>query len=227
MNPAIRELDARALPPPRRHPEIFSTFDALAPGEAFILVNDHQPKPLLYQFQFERPGAFDWSVLEAGPEVFRVEIRRRSPAAPRGVREFLGEDNRRLDSILRNAARLAHDGSFAAALRSFGEFRCGLARHIEMEEQVLFPALERLTGRSGGPTAVLKMEHLEIQRLIAAIGASLRAEDLAGVLDKLPELATRLEEHNAKEENVLYPTVDRAAGGDRERDELVQRMQRL
>ncbi len=33
---------------------IFHTFEALKPGEAFVLVNDHDPKPLCYQFKFER-----------------------------------------------------------------------------------------------------------------------------------------------------------------------------
>lgn len=225
MTETIRELDARALPPPRRHPEIFRTFDALAPGEAFVLVNDHEPKPLLYQFQFERPGAFDWSVLEAGPERFRVEIRRRSSTGPREVRDFLGGDHRRLDAILRDAARRAQ-GSFADALERFAEFRCGLERHIEMEEQILFPAFERATGMTGGPTTVMHLEHVEIRRLLEAIGASLRAEDFAGLLNAVREFTTVLGEHNAKEEDVLYPTVDHALGGS-VRDELVRRMQRL
>jgi uncharacterized protein (DUF2249 family)/hemerythrin-like domain-containing protein len=223
----IRELDARVLPPPQRHPEIFRTFDALSPGEAFILVSDHEPKPLLHQFQLERPAAFDWSVLEAGPERFRVEIRRRSATSPRAVREFLGDDHRRLDAILRHAAILAHAGSFVDALARFAEFRCGLERHIEMEEQILFPSFEEETGITGGPTVVMHLEHLEIRRLMNAIGASLRAEDLAGLLDAIREFTTLLEEHNAKEEDVLYPTVDRALGTDRKRDEIVQRMQRL
>lgn len=67
-------IDVRLIPPPQRHPLIFQTFDALAPGEAFILVNDHDPKPLYYQFMFEREGQFSWEYLEQGPEVWRVRI---------------------------------------------------------------------------------------------------------------------------------------------------------
>jgi uncharacterized protein (DUF2249 family)/hemerythrin-like domain-containing protein len=67
-------LDVRSLPPRERHPRIFATFDQLAPGEHFVLVNDHDPKPLYYQFAAERPGAFTWRYLEEGPEVWRVEI---------------------------------------------------------------------------------------------------------------------------------------------------------
>ncbi|HLV22316.1 MAG TPA: DUF2249 domain-containing protein [Polyangiaceae bacterium] len=68
------ELDIRLVPPREKHPTIFRTFDALAPGEAFTLVNDHDPFPLRHQFEATRPGAFDWSYLEQGPAVWRVRI---------------------------------------------------------------------------------------------------------------------------------------------------------
>lgn len=71
---ATASLDVRDMAPRIRHPKIFETFDALQPGHAFVLVNDHDPKPLHYQFQAERPGAFGWRYLEEGPEVWRVEI---------------------------------------------------------------------------------------------------------------------------------------------------------
>ena len=70
----LKELDVRVIPPPIKHPTIFNTFDALAKGEGFQLVNDHEPRPLLYQFQIERTGQFDWQYVEEGPDVWRVNI---------------------------------------------------------------------------------------------------------------------------------------------------------
>lgn len=67
-------IDVRQVPPPQRHPLIFQTFEALKPGETFLLVNDHDPKPLYYQFSFEHQGQFSWSYLEQGPTVWRVRI---------------------------------------------------------------------------------------------------------------------------------------------------------
>lgn len=67
-------LDVRAVPPKHRHPMIFGAFDRLSPGAVFILVNDHDPKPLYYQFAAERPGTFTWRYLEEGPDVWKVEI---------------------------------------------------------------------------------------------------------------------------------------------------------
>jgi hemerythrin-like domain-containing protein/uncharacterized protein (DUF2249 family) len=74
-------VDARVLPIPQKHPTIFRTFEGLAVGDAMLLVNDHDPKPLYYQFAAERTGQFEWRYLENGPEVWRVEIRRVAPAA--------------------------------------------------------------------------------------------------------------------------------------------------
>jgi uncharacterized protein (DUF2249 family) len=60
--------------PRERHPKIFSTFEALAPGETLRLVNDHDPKPLRYQLMAEHPGEAGWEYLEEGPEVWQVRI---------------------------------------------------------------------------------------------------------------------------------------------------------
>ena len=67
-------IDVRTIVPRERHPLIFSTFHGLAPGEAFLLVNDHDPKPLYYQFKAELGEVFDWEYLESGPEVWKVRI---------------------------------------------------------------------------------------------------------------------------------------------------------
>lgn len=69
-------LDVRSEPPTRRHSLIFDTYTALGSGDGFELVNDHDPKPLRYQFEAEHPGEFTWDYLEQGPEVWRVRIGR-------------------------------------------------------------------------------------------------------------------------------------------------------
>jgi uncharacterized protein (DUF2249 family) len=70
----MQQLDVRVIPPREKHPTIHRTFDALQPGEQFVLVNDHNPKPLYYEFTAERPGQFTWSALEEGPTVWRIAI---------------------------------------------------------------------------------------------------------------------------------------------------------
>jgi uncharacterized protein (DUF2249 family) len=72
MEPQV--IDVRRVAPPQRHPLIFQTFEELADGEFFVLVNDHEPRPLFYQFSIERTGQFTWDYLEQGPALWRVRI---------------------------------------------------------------------------------------------------------------------------------------------------------
>ncbi|MGH8989703.1 MAG: DUF2249 domain-containing protein, partial [Acidimicrobiales bacterium] len=74
------ELDVRRFPHGQRHDVIFTAYGALAAGTAFVLVNDHDPKPLRYQFEAQHPGGYSWDYLETGPQVWRVRIGR--PAEP-------------------------------------------------------------------------------------------------------------------------------------------------
>jgi uncharacterized protein (DUF2249 family) len=79
--PTVSEIDVRSLVPAQRHEKIFQIVDNLAPGASFILINDHDPKPLYYQIEAEYPKQFSWTYLEKGPTVWRVEIGRVQQAA--------------------------------------------------------------------------------------------------------------------------------------------------
>lgn len=67
-------IDVRSIMPRDRHPLIFDAFDQLSSGEAFLLVNDHDPKPLYYQFMHERTNQFEWDYVEQGPDVWKVRV---------------------------------------------------------------------------------------------------------------------------------------------------------
>ena len=71
------QLDVRVIPPREKHPTIFRTFDTLASGQALVLLNDHDPRPLRYQLAAERPDSFDWEYEAEGPELWKVRISRR------------------------------------------------------------------------------------------------------------------------------------------------------
>lgn len=71
---ADSELDVRELPKPDKHPTIFATYAALAVGESFVLVNNHDPKPLRAEFDTDHAGSYGWEYLEKGPEAWRIRI---------------------------------------------------------------------------------------------------------------------------------------------------------
>ena len=70
----VETLDVTQIEPRLKHPTIFKYFDALQPGEEFVIENDHDPKPLYYELIGERGDIFTWEYLEKGPEWFIVRI---------------------------------------------------------------------------------------------------------------------------------------------------------
>lgn len=239
--PTSRELDLRQMPPQVRHGVVFQCFDALTTGESMVIVNDHDPMPLLQQFRFVRPGESEYAYLEQGPESWRVRIQRKGSGRQAGdeaparltetadesdsVTGYLQADHRRLDAILTEVQRLATAGSYPDATARFAKFSSGLGRHIDLEEQILFPAFESATGMLGGPTQVMRAEHVQIRDSMRTATDALAREE-GGVLDEaIRELTETLSAHNMKEEHMLYPMADQAMHGDEQRRQLVSRLQ--
>ncbi len=108
----------------------------------------------------------------------------------------------------------------------FERFRCGLERHILQEEDVLFPAFERLTGMATGPTVVMRSEHLELRQLMSSIELALTGNEGETARRVMHEVGQLLTTHNEKEERILYPATDRVATPDA-RHEIVLRMDEL
>jgi len=67
-------INAPEIDPRYRHSFILESFDKLESGQFLQLQNNHDPRPLHYQFMQERTDLFTWEYLEEGPEVWRVAI---------------------------------------------------------------------------------------------------------------------------------------------------------
>ena len=81
MNPSseiidLTHFDVREIPCREKHTRIFHRWASLPVGDHFVLVNDHDPVPLYYQFAAQFPGAFLWEYLVTGPDEFQVKITR-------------------------------------------------------------------------------------------------------------------------------------------------------
>jgi uncharacterized protein (DUF2249 family) len=80
----LTHFDVRTIPCRVKHGQIFERWAALPVGGYFVLINDHDPVPLYYQFAAQFPGAFTWEYLAPEGDEFRVKIARvaESPAVP-------------------------------------------------------------------------------------------------------------------------------------------------
>ena len=75
MSETLEQLDVRKIPPQKKHSTIFDKYDALEEGQAMMIINDHDPKPLQYQMASIHSGDnFSWNYLEEGPDVWKVYI---------------------------------------------------------------------------------------------------------------------------------------------------------
>ena len=139
------------------------------------------------------------------------------------VTTYLSWDHDRLDTILADVCRRVDAGELGEAEAEFAEFLSGLRRHIRIEEELVFPLFEARTGVTGGPTEVMRAEHLEIERALVMMKEGLAQKSADAFREGLRFLRSVLPDHNAKEEHVLYPTTDRVLSA-QERSAFVERL---
>lgn len=124
-----------------------------------------------------------------------------------------GDHHKRCDDAFADAEAAAAEGRWPDAAAATTRFARMLGSHLDSEEGTLFPAFEQATGmRGGGPTFVMRAEHEQMRGLLAELSAAVTAkakDDFAGAAETLLVL---MQQHNLKEENILYPLCDRALG---------------
>jgi len=124
------------------------------------------------------------------------------------IRSYMTEDHRRCDDLFAEAEQAVGKGNIELARAAFGHFCSAMLAHFDSEEKTLFPTFEAKTGMRMGPTQVMRMEHEQLRSLMDDALAALTtatAEDYLGLADTL---VIMMQQHNMKEENMLYPMCD-------------------
>jgi hemerythrin-like domain-containing protein len=124
------------------------------------------------------------------------------------IAAYFTAEHHRLNALLDEVADGVADGRFAAARGAWETFHAGLVRHLRIEEELVFPVFEVRSGMSDGPTVALRIEHGQIRRIVALLGAALEREDAPAFRDALGFLDAFVMDHESKEEHVLFPTTD-------------------
>jgi hemerythrin-like domain-containing protein len=130
-----------------------------------------------------------------------------------GALAFFSADHRACDALWAKVEAAGEAGDRGAMREAFAAFDRSMRRHFDMEEQVLFPAFERVTGMTMGPTQVMRSEHAQMRGLLDQMAAALDGDPEA-VLDQGDTLLMLVQQHNRKEEGVLYPMCDARLGGE-------------
>ena len=219
----IEVLDVTIIAPRLKHPTIFEKFDALKGGEAFIIHNDHDPKPVYYQLLGERGNTFKWEYLLQGPEVWEVKISKLSPAEGDTVGELVAKDYRK-----------------AQVFKKYGiDFCCGGKKSVAqaceekgINPEVLETELEASTAAATRETDygswepgfladfIVNMHHKYVREAIPALYEytskiarvhGQRHPELLEVAKHFTNVANELEAHMPKEERVLFPYIKQLA----------------
>lgn len=123
--------------------------------------------------------------------------------------QFLTHDHRSCDRQWIDVEAAADKGDLAATRAAFLELDRIMKRHFDFEEQALFPVLEEATGMHGfGPTAVMRSEHEQMRRVLATMSSALERGDTGALLDHGDTFLMLVQQHNMKEERILYPMAD-------------------
>ncbi len=98
------------------------------------------------------------------------------------------------------------------ALAAHREFEADHAAHLRFEEDRLFPELDRHGGMMAGPTDIMRREHVQLRRLLAAMGQALLTHDGEAFYEQADLFRVMNHQHNQKEENIIYPMADKLLG---------------
>lgn len=139
------------------------------------------------------------------------------------ITSYLGHGHDECDELFAAAEAGAAHAQWAQSEARLAQFAASLERHFDMEEQILFPALEAAVGPGFGPTAVMRREHVQIRGLLDDMRAALDARDREQFLGLSETFNLLVQQHNMKEEGVLYPLADRQLAADA--GQLIEAMQ--
>ncbi len=214
----IEQLYVPSLPPALKHRTVFQTFDALPAGSSFVLVNDHDPSPLLYEMQAERGRGFDWNPIEEGPETWKIKITKHKATGTVG--QIVARDIRK-----------------AEVFRKFGiDYCCGGKKSLrqacdeaQVEVATVEAALNQQDNRPAGPVLdfiqwdadfladYIYNQHHKYYYSEGSVIADLLKKvysrhgqshpQLAQLYDLYHNLAAELSGHFMKEEKVLFPFI--------------------
>ncbi len=219
----LEKIDVTVLEPRLKHPTVFQAFDGLEGGQAFVLHNDHDPKPLYYQLLGERGNIFSWSYLQSGPQIWEVEIRKHEAGK---VPETLGEI-------------AAKDLAKAEIFKKYGlDFCCGGKKTLEdacrekgldvvrIREELSKPQIQHddyvavLDYNNWSSTFLAdyieNVHHVYVRNNVSGLRELAKSvtthhgaahPELNMIYEKVQEIINELVIHMKKEEQVLFPYI--------------------
>jgi hemerythrin-like domain-containing protein len=129
------------------------------------------------------------------------------------ITAHLFQHHKHCDELFADAEEACANSDWGAGEQAFTLLRNQLETHFSSEEELLFPAFEAATGMTSGPTEVMRGEHRQMRDLLAQMQGALTSQDRDEFGGAAETLLILMQQHNMKEENILYPMCDNVLGG--------------
>jgi len=124
------------------------------------------------------------------------------------IKEFMAQDHKDCDQLFADAENAAATGDWATVTQAFNGFINAMERHLGMEENELFPAFEAATGMTMGPTEMMRSEHGQMRELFSEMQEAVDNKQSDDYLGASETLLILMQQHNMKEEQILYTMMD-------------------
>ncbi|SNZ15772.1 hemerythrin domain-containing protein [Hydrogenobacter hydrogenophilus] len=139
------------------------------------------------------------------------------------IRDYLTQEHRECDELYAEVESLLQEDNWERALEAFKAFKDATLLHFKKEEDILFPAFEETTGMVMGPTQVMRMEHAQAKELIERMEKAIKERDKKSFLSLGETFMVLIQQHNMKEEQILYPMCDQHLPA----SNIIENMERL
>jgi len=126
------------------------------------------------------------------------------------IDEVMTAGHRTCDRYFAEAEAAVADEAWSRAEDAWSHFSRVLDKHFtRFEEELLFPAFEEVNGPDG-PTQMMRMEHTQMRTLVKQMRSVLSVRDRQAFLGLAETLMLLIQQHNMKEEQILYPMMDQS-----------------
>ena len=129
------------------------------------------------------------------------------------IKEFLATDHTKCDQLFADMEEVA-SSSLADAKAACEKFQQETERHFQMEERVMFLEFEAKTGMTQGPTAMMRQEHIQMRGLMSQMLDAIESNNKDKFFGLSETLMILLQQHNMKEEQMLYPMAQQHLSAD-------------
>ena len=221
----IEILDVTVIEPRLKHPTIFQRFDALEKGEAFIIHNDHDPKPLYYQLLAERGNTFTWQYQEEGPQWWKVQISKLKEGEKElTIGDLVSKDFRKAEVFKKFGLDFCCGGkkTLTKACKEKGLDVVEIEKELKAVEETPSTSSQDYNNWELGFLAdyILNTHHkyvvqalpviYEYTQKVAKVHGDRHPEAIE-IANDFMRVAEELTSHMAKEENLLFPYIKQLA----------------